>query len=62
MNHYVGLDVSLKEVSVCVVDAEGTVVNRASLATEPDVIADFLLKEAQMRNVLCMKVEYLPPG
>jgi transposase len=46
MNHYVGLDVSLKEVSICVVDAEGSVVNRASLATEPDVIADFLLKEA----------------
>ncbi|MGB8623094.1 MAG: IS110 family transposase, partial [Paracoccaceae bacterium] len=33
MSHYVGLDVSLKEVSICVVDTEGAVVNRATLPT-----------------------------
>ena len=26
MKHYVGLDVSLKEVSICVVDADGAVI------------------------------------
>ncbi|WP_264479711.1 hypothetical protein [Roseobacter weihaiensis] len=30
MSHYVGLDVSLNEVTVFVVDAEGTVSHRAS--------------------------------
>src|SRR5210317_626552 len=46
MSHYVGLDVSLKEVSICVVDADGKVLNRASVPTEPDAIADYLAQEA----------------
>lgn len=40
ISHYVGLDVSLKDVSVCVVDAEGTVLHRASFPAEPDAIAE----------------------
>ncbi len=35
MKHYVGLDVSLKEVSICVVDADGTVIAEGKVATEP---------------------------
>ena len=46
MSHYVGLDVSLKEVSVCVVDAEGTVLHRASIPTEPDTIAEYISRKA----------------
>jgi len=45
MSHYVGLDVSLKEVSGCVVDEQGSVVKRAILPTDPDVIADHLSRE-----------------
>ena len=46
MSKYVGLDVSLKEVSVCVVDDEGTVLCRATVPTDPNRIAAFILAEA----------------
>lgn len=39
MSHYVGLDVSLKEVSVCVLDDEGRVVWRGSCPSTPESIA-----------------------
>lgn len=42
MKHYVGLDVSLKEISVCVVDDEGAVVKRGVIASDPDAVAQFL--------------------
>ena len=35
MKHYVGLDVSQKEVSICVVDADGNVIVAGKAATEP---------------------------
>ena len=46
MTQYVGLDVSLKEVSICVVDGDGNVLNRASVPTEPDTIAEYLAQKA----------------
>lgn len=39
MGQFAGLDVSLKEISVCVVDDEGLVVHRSTVATEPDAVA-----------------------
>ena len=39
MSHYVGLDVSLKEVSVCVLDDDGCVVWRGSCPSTPESIA-----------------------
>src|SRR5215472_13673683 len=40
MTHFVGLDVSVKETSVCVVDAVGTVILEQKVPTEPaDIIA-----------------------
>ncbi len=38
MTQYVGLDVSLKEVSVCVVDGNGDVIVRGTVPTDPDAI------------------------
>ena len=38
MTVYAGLDVSLNETSVCVVDAEGTVVQECRVPSEPDAI------------------------
>src|SRR5438552_14390173 len=35
MAHFVGLDVSVKETSVCVVDAAGTVILEQKVTTEP---------------------------
>ncbi|MBU1223457.1 MAG: IS110 family transposase [Gammaproteobacteria bacterium] len=42
MNIYAGLDVSLKETAVCVVDAEGNVLLERKVLSEPDAIATAL--------------------
>jgi transposase len=44
MTIYAGLDVSDKTVHVCVVDAEGAVLHRDVVATDPDVLAKWLRK------------------
>ncbi len=46
MSHYVGLDVSLKETSVCVLDAEGAVVWRGQCRSEPAALAATVRKRA----------------
>ena len=38
MNYYAGIDVSLKESCVCVVDERGKVIREAKIASEPDVV------------------------
>jgi transposase len=42
MKYYAGLDVSLEETSVCVIDAEGLVVAEAKVASEPEAMAAYL--------------------
>lgn len=42
MEHYAGLDVSLEQTSVCVVDVQGQVVREAKVASEPDALIRFL--------------------
>jgi len=44
MKHYVGLDVSVKETSVCIVDDTGKLVREAKVATEPEAILALLMK------------------
>jgi hypothetical protein len=38
MQHYVGLDVSVNETSVCIVDKTGKVIREVKVATEPVAI------------------------
>jgi len=38
MEHYAGMDVSLKLTSVCVVDAQGRIVKEAKVASDPDAL------------------------
>jgi transposase len=45
MKHYAGLDVSIKETSVCVVDGAGQVVREVKVATEPEAILVVLADE-----------------
>ena len=44
MDHYVGLDVSVRETSVCVVDETGKLLKEAKVPTEPEAIAALLGK------------------
>src|SRR5918994_7444726 len=41
--HFVGLDVSVKETAICVVDPQGRVVHRATVESHPAVISQHLL-------------------
>src|SRR3990172_13122397 len=38
MEHYAGVDVSLEQSSVCVVDADGQIVREAKVASEPEAL------------------------
>lgn len=42
MEHYAGLDVSLKEVSICVVDGDGKIVLKGTCPTDTDGVAGWL--------------------
>src|SRR4051812_8639216 len=42
MKHCAGLDVSIKETAICIVDEGGTVVRETKVATEPEAIIGFL--------------------
>ena len=50
MEHYAGLDVSLRLTAVCVIDERGRVVSegKGKVAGEPTAIADFLQPYASM--------------
>jgi transposase len=38
MDHFAGLDVSVEETSVCIVDEKGKIVREMKLASEPDAL------------------------
>ena len=42
MNTYVGLDVSLKNVSICVVDQDGSIVSEGCVISDPEAIAAYV--------------------
>ena len=39
MEHYAGLDVSLKEISICVVDRDGKTIARGNCPADPEGVA-----------------------
>ena len=47
MELYVGLDVSLKETSICVVDGKGKIVSEGTVNSEPAAIAEFVGSKAK---------------
>ena len=42
MKYYAGLDVSMEETAVCVIDGDGAVVAEAKVASDPQAIGDYL--------------------
>ena len=46
MVHYIGLDVSLKQTSICVVSRTGSVVREAAVDSDPHAIAAFVRSKA----------------
>jgi transposase len=46
MEYYIGLDVSLKQTSICVVDQTGSVVREGVIVSDPEVIAAFVRAKA----------------
>jgi transposase len=42
MDHYAGIDVSMDQSSVCVMDATGRIIREAKVASQPDALACFL--------------------
>src|SRR6478735_3595949 len=46
MEHYVGLDVSLKQTSICVVNQAGSVVREGVVDSDPDAISAFVRANA----------------
>src|SRR5689334_17139486 len=46
MDHFAGLDVSVKETSVCIVDDTGRIVREAKVASEPDALLTVLTNPA----------------
>jgi transposase len=46
MEHYVGLDVSLKQTSICVVNQLGSVVREGVVDSDPDAIGAFVRSNA----------------
>src|SRR5688572_7883016 len=41
MEHYAGLDVSLKETSVCIVDGAGKIIRETRVASEPEALVGY---------------------
>ena len=58
MELYVGMDVSLKETSICVVDGKGEIVSEGTVISEPSAIADFLRSNAP--GAVCIGLETGP--
>jgi transposase len=46
MERYVGMDVSLKETSICVVDGKGEIVSEGTVISEPEAIAKYIKTKA----------------
>jgi hypothetical protein len=46
MDHFAGLDVSVKDMSVCIVDGTGKITHEVKVASEPDTLLAVLTNPA----------------
>jgi predicted NBD/HSP70 family sugar kinase len=55
MEYYVGLDVSLKQTAICIVDQSGKIIREATIPFDPEAIASFV--RANATNVVRIGLE-----
>ena len=60
MTHFAGLDVSVNETSICIVDDEGRVVLEAKVVTEPAAISSALASRGLVYRCIGLKAGPLP--
>ena len=51
MDHFAGLDVSVKETSVCIVDDTGKIVREVKVASEPDALLAVLTPAYHLKRI-----------
>ena len=51
MKHFVGLDVSMKKTSVCIVNEQAKIVHESEVKTDPHLLADAIKKTGLWRWV-----------
>ena len=62
MELYVGMDVSLKETSICVVDGSGEIVSEGTVISEPAAIAAFIEAKAGSALRIGLPSRSVPSG
>lgn len=62
MTYYAGLDVSLKEISICIVDMDGEIVAQGTAPADPTGVAGWLKNRSRHPRGLCMKVDNFRSG
>ena len=62
MEYYVGLDVSLKQTSICVVDQTGSVVREGVVDSDPEAISVYVRSKAPARYALASRPDRRPRG
>jgi hypothetical protein len=62
MDHFAGLDVSVKETSVCIVDDAGKIVREVKVASEPEALLAVLKNPAYHFNGLGWKPDRCRSG
>jgi predicted NBD/HSP70 family sugar kinase len=59
MEHFAGLDVSVNETSVCIVDETGRIVREVKVASEPDALLQVLKKGPTASGALISRTKSL---
>ena len=62
MEHYVGLDVSLKLTAICVVDRSGKIEREGVVTSDPETIAALLSRMRRMSPESDLRQEQRRPG